>query len=232
MKLNRFFFSVVFLSIILFISNGTKTYAMNIEEKAEIKNKYSILVDISEFDLYLIDKSNNKVVKVYPIAGGKPSTPSPIGTWRIIAKAENWGAGFGTRWMQLGVPWGTYGIHGTNKPLTINNPDSLGCIRMFNSDIEELYKMVDCGTEVVVYGGPYGLNNNVFRTLSPGDKGGDVLEVERRLMDRGYFSGKLDGIYDESLKKAVIKFKNDNKLKFTHFCDKEFYNALQMIPFD
>jgi peptidoglycan hydrolase-like protein with peptidoglycan-binding domain len=103
---------------------------------------------------------------------------------------------------------------------------------MFNSDIEELYKMVDCGTEVVVYGGPYGLNNNVFRTLSPGDKGGDVLEVERRLMDRGYFSGKLDGIYDEGLKKAVIKFKNDNKLKFTHFCDKEFYNALQMIPFD
>lgn len=231
MKLHKSFFIIVLVFILLF-SNGTKVYATNIEEKAEIKNKYCILVDVSEFDLYLIDKSTNKAVKVYPIAGGKPATPSPIGTWKIISKAANWGWGFGTRWMELGVPWGKYGIHGTNKPLTINNPDSLGCIRMFNSDIEELYGYVDCGTEVVIYGGPYGLSSNSFRTLSPGDRGADVFEVQRRLKDRGYYSGDLDGIYKDDLKKAVIKFKRDNKLEFTHYLDKEFYNALQMKPFD
>ncbi|MDV3429216.1 MAG: L,D-transpeptidase family protein, partial [Bacillota bacterium] len=191
-----------------------------------------ILVDISEFDLYLIDKDTDKVVKVYPIAGGKRSTPSPYGTWKVVSKAANWGTGFGTRWMQLNVPWGKYGIHGTNKPVTINNPDSHGCIRMFNSDVNELYGYVNCGTDVVIYGGSYGLDRNAFRTLAPGDRGADVFEVERRLKDRGYYSGKLDGIYENSLKKAVIKFKIDNKLKFTHYLDKEFYNALQMSPFD
>jgi len=134
--------------------------------------------------------------------------------------------------MQLNVPWGKYGIHGTNKPLTINSPDSLGCIRMFNSDVNELYEFVDCGTDVVIYGGSYGLDKSTFRILAPGDRGADVFEVERRLKDKGYYSGRLDGIYENSLKKAVIKFKTDNKLKFTHYLDKEFYNALQMIPFD
>ncbi|KZL92651.1 L,D-transpeptidase family protein [Clostridium magnum] len=232
MKVHRDFFGAIFLAFILFFSNGTKVYAISSEKKVEIKHKYNILVDVSEFDLYLIDKNTNKVVKVYPIAGGKPSTPSPYGTWKIISKAANWGTGFGTRWMQLGIPWGKYGIHGTNKPLTINNPDSLGCIRMFNSDIEELYGLVDCGTEVVVYGGPYGLSSNVFRMLLPGDRGADVFEVQRRLKGRGYYSGTLDGIYENELKQAVIKFRIDNKLKFTHNIDKEFYNALEMIPFE
>jgi hypothetical protein len=216
----------------LIFSNVTKVYGVSFKEKTEIKHKYSILVDISEFDLYLIDKDTNKVVKVYPIAGGKRSTPSPYGTWKIISKAANWGTGFGTRWMQLDVPWGTYGIHGTNKPLTINNPDSLGCIRMFNSDVEELYKYVDRGTKVVVYAGSYGLDRNVFRTLQPGDKGADVFEVQRRLRDEGYYSGKLDGMYEEDLKKAVIKYKKDKKLSFTHHLDKEFYDAIGIGPFD
>lgn len=224
MRLYWHYSIALLLASILIFSHGAKA--------AEMRHKYSILVDVSVFDLYLIDKNTNKIVKAYPIAGGKPSTPSPYGTWKIVSKAENWGAGFGTRWMQLNVPWGTYGIHGTNKPLTINNPDSLGCIRMLNSDINELYKLVDCGTDVVVYGGPYGLNSNVFRSLEPGNKGADVLEVQRRLKDRGYYSGNPDGIYGESMKEAVIKFKKDNRLKNTHYLDKEFYNALQMKPFD
>lgn len=225
-------FASIFLALILIFSNGIRANGAGTEEKGEIRHKYCILVDISEYDLYLIDKTTNKIIKDYPIAGGKPSTPSPYGTWKIVNKAANWGTGFGTRWMQLNVPWGMYGIHGTNKPLTINNPDSLGCIRMFNSDINELYKLVDCGTEVVIYGGPYGLNCNVFRTLAPGDRGADVLEAQRRLKDRGYYSEKLDGVYGDSMKKAVLQFKKDNKLKYTHYLDKEFYKALQMTPFE
>jgi len=64
-----------------------------------------ILVDISEKRLYLIN--GNELVKKYPIASGKLSTPSPIGSWKVISKAK-WGGGFGTRWMGLNVPWDTF----------------------------------------------------------------------------------------------------------------------------
>jgi len=45
---------------------------------------------------------------------------------------------------------GEYAIHGTNRPELIGGFVSHGCIRMYNSDIRELYRMVDVGTPVVV----------------------------------------------------------------------------------
>jgi lipoprotein-anchoring transpeptidase ErfK/SrfK len=45
---------------------------------------------------------------------------------------------------------GEYAIHGTNQPKSIGGFVSYGCIRMLNSDIVELYRMVDVGTPVIV----------------------------------------------------------------------------------
>ena len=45
---------------------------------------------------------------------------------------------------------GEYAIHGTNNPGSIGGFVSHGCIRMYNSDIRELYRRVDIGTPVVV----------------------------------------------------------------------------------
>ena len=45
---------------------------------------------------------------------------------------------------------GEYAIHGTNRPELIGGFVSHGCIRMYNSDIRELYRLVDVGTPVVV----------------------------------------------------------------------------------
>jgi len=45
---------------------------------------------------------------------------------------------------------GEYAIHGTNRPELIGGFVSHGCIRMFNSDIRELYRLVAIGTPVVV----------------------------------------------------------------------------------
>src|ERR1700690_4505568 len=45
---------------------------------------------------------------------------------------------------------GEYAIHGTNNPASIGGFVSHGCIRMYNSDIRELYRRVDIGTPVVV----------------------------------------------------------------------------------
>ena len=55
-------------------------------------NLYKILVDVEDSKLFLFE--DNKVIKTYKCSGGKPSTPSPIGTWIIISKAK-WGEGFG-----------------------------------------------------------------------------------------------------------------------------------------
>ena len=57
-----------------------------------IKNEYEILVDVEESKLYLINCK--QIEKIYSCSGGKWSTPSPIGTWKIIQKAT-WGEGFG-----------------------------------------------------------------------------------------------------------------------------------------
>lgn len=221
------------LLFIFFISISPFNY-LKVAATSTSNNKslyYTILVDLNDSILFLIKNPSGEIVKEFPIAGGKYSTPSPIGTWRITEKAK-WNKGFGTRWMGLNVPWGTYGIHGTNKPLTIGSSASLGCIRMFNKDVEVLYNIVPIGTLVVIYGGPYNLNINSFRLLVPGNTGADVFEVQRRLKNIGYYKGVLDGIYGEAMKKDVIKFRKDKKLPISHEIDYRFYHALNIYPFE
>ncbi len=45
---------------------------------------------------------------------------------------------------------GEYAIHGTNNPGSVGHFVSHGCIRMYNSDIMDLYNRVSFGTRVVV----------------------------------------------------------------------------------
>ncbi len=65
---------------------------------AKNKDIYKILVDVESSRLYLF--KNDILEKEYKCAGGKPSTPSPIGTWTIISKGK-WGEGFGGSWMRV-----------------------------------------------------------------------------------------------------------------------------------
>jgi lipoprotein-anchoring transpeptidase ErfK/SrfK len=54
----------------------------------------------------------------------------------------------GARALYLGSS--IYRIHGTNEPSSIGKAASSGCIRMLNSDVSELFKLVKIGTEVTV----------------------------------------------------------------------------------
>jgi lipoprotein-anchoring transpeptidase ErfK/SrfK len=45
---------------------------------------------------------------------------------------------------------GEYAIHGTNRPQSIGGFVSYGCIRMYNRDIVELYRLVAVGTPVII----------------------------------------------------------------------------------
>lgn len=90
---------------------------------------------------------------IYPCGVGRPSTPSPRGQWRIVAKDPHpsWEP-LGSRWLELDVPWGKYGIHGTNAPWSIGHWVSNGCIRLHNHHVEEVYDLVPLGTPVRIVG--------------------------------------------------------------------------------
>ncbi|KYH31578.1 putative L,D-transpeptidase YkuD [Clostridium tepidiprofundi DSM 19306] len=110
------------------------------------KNTYKIIVNTNTKCLHLY--KNNNLIKSYPIAIGKPSKPTPKGTFKIINKAINPGGPFGVRWLGLSIPG--YGIHGTNNPNSIGKAVSNGCIRMYNKDILELANTVPIGTTVII----------------------------------------------------------------------------------
>lgn len=109
---------------------------------------YNIIVNVANRKLTLF--KDGKLLKTYPIAVGKPSTPTPKGDFTIINKAQNPGGPFGSRWLGLSAPNGDYGIHGTNNPSSIGKAVSNGCIRTYNNNIIELYNLVPIGTPVKI----------------------------------------------------------------------------------
>ena len=198
--------------------------------KQEDRN-LSILIEVDKKLLYVIDLDTNEVVKKFVVATGKPGTPTPLGTFKVVEKAR-WGGGFGSRWLGLNVPWGRYGIHGTNRPGSIGYNASGGCIRMRNSDVEELYPLVKYDTTVSIVSGnssPFGYG---VRILRPGDRGSDVQEVQKRLKQKGYYDGSIDGIYGEGTKFALIRFLKDNNLPITDNIGPNIYEKLNIIFMD
>jgi len=123
--------------------------------------KRTIVVSLEDRKLALVE--DGQVKKVYTVAIGKPSTPSPVGTFTIQRRVKNPvyqhegkvvqpgpGNPVGTRWMGLSVKG--YGIHGTNEPKSIGKAASHGCIRMARKDLEEMYDMVHVGDTVELIG--------------------------------------------------------------------------------
>lgn len=176
---------------------------------AEIRNinptGYHIYVDLDLTQMYVY--KDGELIKAYEVSGGKASSPSPTGTWRIINK-DTWGEGFGGAWLGFNVPWGMYGIHGTVEPWFVGKTNtSKGCIRMKNADVRELYNLVPYNTAVtIVY------VNKPFYPMKDGDIGSDVLTVERALKKLGYYNGSEDGIFGDVLRTAVKEFQKDSKL--------------------
>jgi lipoprotein-anchoring transpeptidase ErfK/SrfK len=112
------------------------------------KTAYSITINTKNKKLTLY--KDGMAVKTYTVAVGKPSSPSPKGTFRIVDRAVRPGGPFGARWLGLSAPGGDYGIHGTNNPSSIGKAVSNGCIRMYNKDIIELARTVPIGTKVTI----------------------------------------------------------------------------------
>ena len=123
------------------------------------KGVFSVFVDKSQNTLML--KSDNEIVKIYNVSTGKNNS-TPVGTFKIVDKLVNpvWFKSgaivppespeniLGTRWMGFDFPG--YGIHGTTDPNNIGQQVTAGCVRMRNSEVEELYSLLPVGTAVTI----------------------------------------------------------------------------------
>jgi len=118
-----------------------------------------ILVSLPERKLAVME--DGKVVKIYSVAVGKRSTPSPVGEFQVInrvAAPSYYKPGLvvptgpenplGTHW--IGLDSKNIGIHGTNQPRSIGRRASHGCIRMKNEDVAELFARVRVGDAVEI----------------------------------------------------------------------------------
>lgn len=107
-------------------------------------------------------------LKSYAIAVGRPGWETPVGSYEVKQMIKN------PTWihpLQKGVvipggdpenPLGRYwigfwtdgknwiGFHGTPTPRSVGRAASHGCVRMYNKDVEELFKQVTLGTVVTV----------------------------------------------------------------------------------
>jgi lipoprotein-anchoring transpeptidase ErfK/SrfK len=130
-----------------------------------LKGDWKLIVYRSQYRMLVYN--GNKLFKIYRIAIGKEGR-TPQGSFLIDDKVKeppfrdipysgdaNGGNPLGTRWMRLKPIEGTpadlagYGIHGTWNNDSLGKPASNGCLRMANSDVEELFDLLPMKAETV-----------------------------------------------------------------------------------
>ncbi len=195
-----------------------------------LSSDVAIQIDVSSRTLSLL--SGGSAQYSFPCGIGKYSTPTPVGNWAIREKVVNpsWQV-LGSRWMGLNVPWGNYGIHGTNAPWSIGRYISNGCIRLLNQNAELIFSRVSIGTPVHIVGrypgtasaGAPGYQPGVSPAgplypptgpaspgtsyeLRRGSVGPDVVRLQQRLAQVGFDPGQPDGLFGARTEQAVVSF--------------------------
>jgi lipoprotein-anchoring transpeptidase ErfK/SrfK len=163
-------------------------------DKAQIPPGVEVRLVVNTDQRMLTVMAGQEIIGVYPVAIGKHSTPTPIGEWKIIDKDYDWGGAFGPRWLGLNISWGRYGIHGTNQPGSISYETSLGCLRMFDDDVLQVFDLVKVGTQVDIVGSPH-KTNFWHRELVAGSEGPDAVYVQLALKRKGFYPYRCDGMF-------------------------------------
>lgn len=124
-----------------------------------IQGPFSAFVDLSDFQLVV--HSRGYYVRRYRIGVGKDGA-SPLGKFKVLEKVADPQytdpdgkviAGddpqnpLGKYWIDIG---NSFGIHGTIEPESIGKAESRGCIRMLDGDIDEVYTLLEPGSEVAI----------------------------------------------------------------------------------
>jgi hypothetical protein len=128
---------------------------------------HAIVIRRESRKLFFYD--GTKLKRVFRVATGQSSYPTPIGRFEIVVKQRNpwwyppegsaWAEGaqpvppgpgnpLGTRWMGISAPY--VGIHGTPDAASIGYSASHGCVRMLIPEVEWLFARVPVGTPVFI----------------------------------------------------------------------------------
>ncbi len=132
-----------------------------------------LVINLPELRMYHFQ--NGTYQRRYALAVGKPSWPTPTGTYKIYEKRKNpiWNVppsiqdemeGMGQEVMTkvppgpknplgkfcLGTTASGVAIHATNRPWSVGYFVSHGCIRMLPNEIEQLYPQVEVGTTLKI----------------------------------------------------------------------------------
>jgi L,D-transpeptidase ErfK/SrfK len=137
-----------------------------------------IVINLPDGRLYYFrtDPHGHRVVETDPISVGKMDWKTPLGVTTIVKKEKRptWyppksvrethlkedgdilpaaippgpDNPLGEYAMRLGIPGGSYLIHGTNKPVGVGMQITHGCIRLYPEDIEYLFGEVPLGMSV------------------------------------------------------------------------------------
>jgi L,D-transpeptidase ErfK/SrfK len=160
-----------------------------------------IVVNLPDGRLYYFrtDSRLGTVVETHPISVGQMDWKTPLGVTKIVQKekqptwyppksvrAKHLQDGdvlpesippgpdnpLGEYALRLGIPGGSYLIHGTNKPVGVGMQITHGCIRLYPEDIEFLFGEVKVGMSVRI----------VNQRIKTGWLGGELyLEVHHSL---------------------------------------------------
>lgn len=149
------------------------------------KYRKGIVLSMSELRLYFFPK-DSPFVMTYPVAMGREGWRTPTTKTYVVKKAadptwyvpksiaENHYESTGIRLPDKVLagpenPLGPFAIylgarsiliHGTNNQSKVGQYASSGCIRMYNTDVQELYKLVSKGTPVTIINHQYKLGQN------------------------------------------------------------------------
>lgn len=140
--------------------------------------RMGIVINLAELRLYYFrnnqTENKNEVIS-FPVAIGKEGFETPLGKTYIANKRENpiW---IPTKRLReenpelpeiveagpdnplgnyaLDLSWPSFVIHGTNDPISIGNPKSHGCIRLYPEDIQLFFELTEIYTPVRIVNQP------------------------------------------------------------------------------
>ncbi len=157
-----------------------------------------LLVNLGDLRLYFFPPDGG-APQSWPISTGREAYETPLGLQTVTEKTVNptWvptanhrsedptvpayvppgpDNPLGNRRIRVG--WNGYAIHGTNKPEGIGRRVSRGCVRMYPTDVEEVFELVRVGMPVTITNQPVKLgwrDDNLYMEVHPfGDQADQV----------------------------------------------------------
>ena len=145
--------------------NGLTRDTLNVGQVLKVP-KVPLTVKVDTQQHGLVAWLGDVAVAAFRVGLGRDDR-TPRRTFSVLVKQENpawFYAGktlpfgdpqniLGTRWMGFDNQPGAsgFGIHGTTVPDSIGKNESMGCVRMRNAEVEELFELVPRGTQVTIF---------------------------------------------------------------------------------